>query len=101
MGGIIQVNYDELMTIASTCDLEASNMQQMYSNILSKMENLRGSWEGEAANKFFNEMDAFVLPNLKKLVDAFQTTSDTVNHIQQRFEESEQQAAGKFKVGAF
>jgi WXG100 family type VII secretion target len=97
---IIQADYDQLQQIAGMCSSEASNMQDMYSNVLAKYDALRGGgWEGDAASKFFNEMESYVLPNMKKMVDAFQTTADQVQVVKAKFEEAEQQAAGKFKFG--
>jgi len=96
----IRVDYEQLDQVAAMCAQEASSMSQLYMNINEGVEQLRGGWGGDAAAKFFAEMDGLVMPNLKKLFDAFDNAEQQIKTISSKFAEAEQQASSKLKSGA-
>jgi WXG100 family type VII secretion target len=94
----IQVDYEQLDQVAALCAQEAQSMAELYMKINEGVDQLRGGWGGDAANKFFGEMDSFVLPNLKKIYDAFDNAQSQIKTISQKFAEAEQEASGKLKT---
>jgi len=98
MPAMIRVDYEQLDQVAALAGQEASNMAELYMRINEGVEQLRGGWGGDAAAKFFDEMDSFVMPNLKKLYDAFDSAQSQIKTISQKFSEAEQQASGKLKI---
>ena len=67
MENITRLKYDDLNIISKKFHNEAEDYAQLHSFTLIKVDALRGQWEGEAAEKFFDEMDAVLLPALKRV----------------------------------
>lgn len=79
-----------LAQIAKSFGTEAEQTRQSISNLKSKMETLRGGdWKGDAANKFYAEMDGAVLPAYTRLSNALGTAQDITNKIQKLAKQTE------------
>ncbi len=79
MEGKIQYNYDELQAVIGEFQELSSSLQQTANRIMQKEEALRGGgWQGQGADKFYQEMDDKVLPALKKAAMAMETAADRV-----------------------
>ena len=72
MAGTIQVDYDRLRGVCTYMETDGEKITALLKQTKAQIENLRAGkhWEGEAAVKFFNEMDQTVLPALARLADA-------------------------------
>ena len=72
MAGTIQVDYDRMRSICTYMETDGEKITDLLKKTKNQMENLRDGkqWEGDAAVKFFNEMDQKVLPALARLADA-------------------------------
>jgi len=69
-----KADYSALSDIAKTFGSEADHSRQSISNLKSKMDQLKGGgWKGDAANKFYAEMDGAVLPAYTRLSNALDT----------------------------
>ena len=97
-GGLIQVDPDQLQMVAGQFAMESSNMQSLYNLINSSVGILHESWSGDAANKFFNDME-MMMPNLQKLVQALDTAAQQVGVISKQWEDAENNAASKLGHG--
>lgn len=56
----IKVNEDELDSVKNTMDKDAQDLQSSIEKIVAQLEILRGIWQGQDADKFFdNARDYF------------------------------------------
>jgi WXG100 family type VII secretion target len=87
-----KADYSGLSEIAKTFGSEAENSRQSISNLKSKMETLRGGdWKGDAANKFYAEMDGAVLPaytRLSKALDSAQQITIKIRTLAKQTEDT-------------
>ena len=97
-GGLIQVDPDQLQMVAGQFAMESSNMQTLYNLLNSSVAILHDTWSGDAANKFFNDME-IMMPNLQKLVQALDTAAQQVGAISKHWEDAENNAASKLGHG--
>ena len=72
MTGTTQVDYSRMQSICNYMETDGEKIKDLLKKTKGQIENLRDGkhWEGEAAVKFFNEMDQTVLPALARLADA-------------------------------
>lgn len=88
-----QLNYDEMQAIINQLQTEEDDVKSLFNQTKSKVESLHGSqWMGEAADKFFAEMEGEVLPKTAKMLYALnvagQVAKQIVNIIHQADEET-------------
>jgi WXG100 family type VII secretion target len=88
MSKTVQVNYEEMQNIIKNMKSEQAEVATLLRQTKSKVESLHNNqWVGEAADKFFSEMEGTVLPALNRLENALGTAADVaqkaVNTIQQ------------------
>jgi WXG100 family type VII secretion target len=93
MANTQQVNYDEMQTIIKSFQNEEQELQSLMNQTKSMVESLHGSqWMGDAADKFFNEMESLVLPRTGKMIYAVgvagQVAQQIINTIHQADEET-------------
>lgn len=95
----VRSHYGNLSQIAQTFATEADNTKQSTSNIKNKMEQLRGGdWKGDAANKFYAEMDGKVLPALGRLSNALTNASEITKKISSLMKNAEQESSKVFMI---
>ena len=88
MSKTVQVNYEEMQNIIKNMKSEQAEVATLLRQTKSKVESLHNNqWVGEAADKFFSEMEGTVLPALNRLENALGTAAEVaqkaVNIIQQ------------------
>ena len=98
--GKFQSKYDELDQLAGMFGGEAGHVGETIGKLKSAIENMRDKWIGQAASKFFQEMESEVLPALGKLQAALNEGSSRTKQISGLIHEHEEQASNLFKAGA-
>jgi WXG100 family type VII secretion target len=93
MANTQQLNYDEMQGIIKQLETEQEDVKALFNQTKSMVESLHGSqWMGEAADRFFNEMESQVLPKTTKMLYALtvagQVAKQIVNIIHQADEET-------------
>ncbi len=79
---IIRADYDGLKRIAQLFTSSADEASGMTRNLASQTDVLRGGdWIGPGAKAFYAEMDASVMPSLKRLTAALTEGARTANEI--------------------
>jgi WXG100 family type VII secretion target len=82
MANIQLLNYDEMQTIITQLETEQGDIQALFNQTKSKVEALHGSqWVGEAADRFFAEMEGLVLPKTAKTIFALNTAGQVAKQI--------------------
>jgi|SRR5450432_788337 len=96
--GLIQVDPDQLQTVAGQFATESSNLQSIYNLLNSNVAILEESWSGTAAVKFFNDMQ-IMMPNFLKLIQSLDIASQQVGAISRHWDDAQNNAAGKLGHG--
>lgn len=87
----IQIQYDDMQSIASQFDNFSETVQQHLQQIESLKGQLEGGgWEGVGRQKFSDEMDSDVLPKLRILQMGYEAGGAQIRRMIQMFEEAEQ-----------
>ncbi|PJF21765.1 MAG: hypothetical protein CUN56_09385 [Phototrophicales bacterium] len=93
---VIQANYETLESVAGLFDNCTTITEDMLRQVLSKMDDLRPNWIGRGADAFFGEMENDVLPQVRRLVSAFEESTSTTQRIIEVLQEAEERASGLF-----
>ncbi len=94
----IRAHYEDLEGIRNRFAQQADQVRQMSQNVRSKLEVLRdGAWIGEAANKYFDEMDSEVLPAVDRLINALEQASQATRQVSDRLHQAEEEASSRFR----
>jgi len=97
MANIQQVNYDEMQTIINQLQTEEEDVRALFNQTKSKVESLHGSqWMGEAADKFFNEMENTVLPKTAKMLYALNVAGQVAKQITHIIHQADEETKGFF-----
>ena len=93
MANTQQVNYDEMQAIIKQLETEKEEMKALFDQTKSRVESLHGSqWIGEAADRFFEQMEGELLPRTAKMIYAVdvagQVATQIINIIHQADEET-------------
>jgi WXG100 family type VII secretion target len=93
MANTQQLNYDEMQAIIKQLEAEEEDVKAIFNQTKGMVESLHGSqWMGEAADRFFAEMEGQVLPKTAKMLYALnvagQVAKQIVNIIHQADEET-------------
>jgi WXG100 family type VII secretion target len=94
---ILQLDYDELAQISKMMRQESEIFENLYQTIRGRMESLRHAWRGEAASRFFAEMDSLVLPSTLRVSRAWDESERALNHIMQIIYQADQETVAYFK----
>lgn len=97
LNDIIQVRYGELLQIAKNMHSESEDFDYLYHSVRKKIESLRHEWRGEAASRFFIEMDARVLPATLLVSRALGESEKVLKQVMQIIYEADQETAAYFK----
>ncbi len=90
---LVQSDYDHLGQVATRFQKLYDQQSQMESMLRQTYQQLRSSWQGDAAVAFFGEMDATIFPTLKRLQTTLTTASAVTSQISQTFRQAEEEAA--------
>lgn len=95
---IVQANFEQLNSISQRLNRQAQMVGQLVQTIRQTYQPLRdGGWKGQAADSFFNEMEASVFPTFQRLITVFDTAQTVTNDISKTFKSAEEEAASLFK----
>ncbi len=97
MGIKVLLNYDELNTEVKKFRDEGEDVVKMHATMRDRVHDLRKEWIGEAADKFFNEMENELLPALVRLAGALFLGQDVLLKIIKTIQTFDQETAGYFK----
>jgi WXG100 family type VII secretion target len=95
---IIQLNYDELKAIAKKFRDEGEDITRLHSNTRQRVRDMYKEWIGEAADKFFDEMEHELLPALERLGHGLFFSQDVVNQITKTFHDADEETSAYFKT---
>lgn len=94
-----EANYEDLDRIARIFGDSGDVIEQLDARLRSKLDQLRGGWQGTAADAFFDEMEAEVLPTVKRLGQALDDGNRTTHNIATVIRDAEEAAANVFRGG--
>jgi len=97
MANTQQVNYDEMQAIIKQLESEEEEIKALFNQTKSKVESLHGSqWMGEAADKFFQEMEGVVLPKTTKMIYALNVAGQVAKQIINIIHQADEETKGFF-----
>ena len=94
---LFQLNYDELESIAKKFKDEGEDMARLHSTTHQRVRDLHKEWIGEAAEKFFDEMETELLPAVQRLAQALFLSQDVTNDIMKIIQGADEETAGYFR----
>jgi WXG100 family type VII secretion target len=92
-----QLNYDQLASIAKRFREEGEDIAQLHSVTRQRVRDLHKEWIGDAADKFFDEMETELLPAVQRLAQALFHTQDVTGEIMKIIQEADEETAGYFR----
>ena len=92
-----RLNYDELTAASKKFHNEGDDYAELLSSTRLKLSALQSEWEGEAAEKFFDEMEGQLLPAIKRLSFGLISAQDVLVGIMKAVFEADQETASYFK----
>lgn len=94
---LVRSDKDGLKEIEGTFNNEAQRVEQFTREIMSRMDKLRGGdWIGEAATKFYQQMDSELIPELNRLRNAMYEAAKTTKDIAATMQELEDRTSRIF-----
>jgi WXG100 family type VII secretion target len=97
MANTQQVNYDEMQAIIKQLESEEEEIKALFNQTKSKVESLHGSqWMGDAADKFFQEMEGVVLPKTTKMIYALNVAGQVAKQIINIIHQADEETKGFF-----
>jgi WXG100 family type VII secretion target len=100
MGKSVQLNYEELRAIVKSFKNEGEDILQLQIQTRQKVQDIQMEWEGEAGDKFFEEMETELLPALARTARALflaeYTLFKVIRIVQEADIESEKYFTGDF-----
>ena len=97
MSKILQLKYDELNAIVKTFNGEGEDFAQLVTTTRQRLQDLRKDWIGEAADKFFAEMEQDLLPALARVSRAHFFSQDVLMKVTKIIRETDEENANFFK----
>ncbi len=95
----VRAQFSALQQIAQTFNTQAEQTQQMRSTLSAKMAVLaNGHWVGQAANRFYAEMNGSVLPAIQRLHKALEEGGRVTQQISRLIEQTDAEAARLFRA---
>ena len=94
---MLQLKYDELRAIAKQCRDCGEDITLLFTKTRDRAQDLRGMWKGDAADKFFEEMDLVLLPPLKQTGVVLFAMQDVLLKVIKYVYEADQDTAKFFK----
>jgi WXG100 family type VII secretion target len=87
-------NYQELNSIAGKFTASQAKAEAITRSITADVNRLRGGdWVGRGASKFYEEMDAHVVPGMHRLAQALGEAARVTGQINQLLQQAEAEAA--------
>ena len=106
MAIMLQLKYDELRTIAKQFRDCGEDVTMLHTKTRDRVQDLHGMWEGDAADKFFEEMELELLPPLQQTAITLFAMQDVLLRIMKLVYETDQDTAEYFRrsfdyIGSF
>jgi WXG100 family type VII secretion target len=97
MANTQQLNYDEMQAIIKQLETEEEDVKAIFNQTKSMVESLHGSqWMGEAADRFFAEMEGYVLPKTAKMLYALNVAGQVAKQIVNIIHQADEETKGFF-----
>jgi len=97
MAGTTQINYDDMNGIVKTLKAEEDEIMNLMKQTKNKVDHLHGNqWVGEAADRFFNEMEQVVLPAMARLARALGVGADVAQEIMNTIRQADEETQSYF-----
>ena len=97
MADQIRLQYDEMNQISTKFTTSADVIQELMTRLTNQMGELQGgSWIGQGADAFYSEMQEIVLPAVRKLSEALETSGTLTQQIVRTVQEAEEEAGTYF-----
>ena len=93
----VQIHWSQMQTIQGKFQTDEATAQKILSDLTRGYDDLKSSWEGEAATKFFQEMENDILPRTRKMIQAFSNAAEVTKALISLFGQTEQEASNIFK----
>jgi WXG100 family type VII secretion target len=93
----VQLNYDELRVMVKKFRDEAEDIAKLQVKMRDRVRDLHKDWEGDAAEKFFKEMEGELLPALSRLSRALFFAQDTLQRIIKIIHDHDEDTKGFFR----
>lgn len=97
MSKILQLKYDELSAIVKMFNNEGEDFAQLATTTRQRLQDLRKDWIGDAADKFFAEMEQDLLPALTRVSRALFFSQDVLMKVTKIIRETDEENANFFK----
>lgn len=97
MAIMLQLKYDELRAIAKQFRDSGEDITLLFTKTRDRAMDLRGMWKGDAADKFFEEMDLVLLPPLKQTGVALFAMQDVLLKVMKYIYDADQDTVKYFK----
>jgi WXG100 family type VII secretion target len=92
-----QLNYDHLLSIAKKFKDEGEDIAQLHSTTRQRVRDLHKEWIGDAADKFFDEMETELLPAVQRLSQALFLSQDMTSEIMKIIQDADEETVGYFR----
>lgn len=90
----VRADYDALKNLVQSFKQQADATAQSLQSLKGRMDTLQGGdWVGQGASAFYAEMNDQVLPTIRRLHSALQTSADITQQISQHMKTAEDEAA--------
>lgn len=97
MAGTTQVNYDDMNNIVKSLKAEEEVIMNLLKTTKSKADSLHGNqWIGEAADRFYNEMEQVVFPAMSRLARALGVGADVAQEIMNTIRQADEETQSFF-----
>lgn len=97
MADLFQTKTAEMTDYATKMEANAGTIDDIAAQTQSAIEQLRGSWQGDAAVAYEDEIMA-CLPTVRKMADAMRGLGQQVRTFDAGVNEMDQAGAAKFRV---
>lgn len=103
---MLQLKYDVLRVIAKQCRDSGEDITLLHTKTRDRMQDLHSMWKGDAADKFFEEMEIELLPPLKQTAKTLFAMQDVLLRVVKLVYDADQDTANYFRknfdiVGSF
>lgn len=98
MADEIRADYNQLEDIASRFGNQSQAVNDTLQSVRTSMGPLEdGGWIGRAADSFFDEMQAEVIPAVQRLLENLAEANRAVRDIAETMRQAETEASGLFR----
>ncbi|MEQ8672799.1 MAG: WXG100 family type VII secretion target [Aggregatilineales bacterium] len=97
MADQIRLQYDDMNQISAKFANSADVIQELINRLVNQIGELQGgAWIGQGADAFYSEMEELVLPAVRKLSEALETSGTLTQQIVRTVQDAEEEAGSYF-----